>query len=203
LAQQQRVLAEQTEDFGQSLERSAAFALGLRGVGREMDRAAAGLEADDTGATTQQAEQAAIRRLQQMVEALDRDSQGNQPPEDSPPPDGGSQSPPTGDDIQRLAELKLLKLMQEEINLRTKQIEEQQPEDREMTGAQAQDLVDLAEEQGQLADLLFDLTQELGNNPEDDPDSIPDIRGDGLPEMDDFDRLLEQESNSDREEQEQ
>lgn len=194
LARQQDKLADETERMAEQLERSLAFAMGLRGAAREMNRAQESLEDHDTGQRPQQSTKAALRRLEQLVEALNRDNDaGGSSDENSG--QGQNQTPPSGNEIQRLAELKLLKLMQEEINRRTEAIQQLRRDGQELSGELSQELTDLAAEQGQLADLLFDLTQALRNNPEDDPDNLPDLRGDETPGDDEFDRLLEQESS--------
>ena len=82
LAREQRAVGTEAASLAEKLAAAPAFALGLRGALREMDRAARGLDRQDTGPATQQAEHSALVRLQHMQEALKRDA--------AAPPDGNS-----------------------------------------------------------------------------------------------------------------
>jgi hypothetical protein len=115
----------------------------------------------------------ALARLAQVVAAL-----APEPP-DVAGADGGSggegQQPnglPRGD-ATALAELKLLRLMQEEVNRRTAEIQTQQLAGG-MTPQLEQESLELAAEQGRLADLMLNLSRPSVENPEDDPASLPD-----------------------------
>ncbi len=175
ISREQRALATEAGGLADEVSDAEAFALGLRGAVRAMLRAARGLDQTETGSETLQSAHIALGRLQQLIEALK--TEDGEPPEDaeSPPSEEGDQG--AGDAIQLLAQLKLLKLMQEEINRRTAELEEAI---RRRGGAvspeQQSELDELASEQGKLADLLFNLSQPAEENPEDNPDSLPDVR---------------------------
>ena len=77
--------------------------------------------------------------------------------------------------LQALAELKLLRLMQEEVNLRTRQLEDTLGATQDPKEDVRREYVQLSQEQGQLADLLYNLMPARGD-PEDRPDGLP---GDG------------------------
>ena len=116
-------MATEAAALAGKLASAPAFALGLQGVLREMDRAARGLDRQETGPPTQQSERNALARLQQMQEALKRE-EGSPPDGQQQNPPGQNNQPPPSDAIERLAELKLLKLMQQEIHRRTIELEE-------------------------------------------------------------------------------
>jgi len=175
LSREQRTLATDTGIQADKVSDAEAFALALRGAIREMLRAARQLGHVETGEVTQKAEQIAQTRLQQLVDALSAD-------DDLPPPDeNGSSGPqgnlPTGDTIQIIAQLELLKSMQLEINRRTAELEEASlRRGGTLTEEQESELMDLAKEQGNLADIAFNLSQPTSVNPEDDPEDLPDVR---------------------------
>jgi len=200
LAIQQRGLAEETLDFAQQVAQAKAFELALRGAAREMTRAAAELDRSETGASTQQAEQVALARLKQLLLALnpDSDDPAGGPKPDQPPggQGGGEEQSGQGDGIRRIAELNLLKLLQEEINRRTIAIEQARVKSGGLTPAQQTEQDDLAVEQGELAGLLLKLSTPTESAPEDDPDSIPLPGDEDIPLDDELKKLLEGDENS-------
>lgn len=164
LTEQERDLVAETTAFAQKLKEAAAFSLALEGAVREMARATTRLDRLQTDADTQAAENVALARLQQLLEALKPEP----PMEDMQPPppmgnDGGGQQPqmPPGDAVHLLAELKLLRLMQQEINRRTTEIEKLHAKATALTADQERELDDLAVEQGKLADLVLTLSEKV------------------------------------------
>lgn len=178
-ARQQRGLATDCAALAEQIARAKSFALALGGAMREMDRAANGLDRGDTGESTQQSELAARTRLQQLQEALKQDdSRTDQPPGSKTPGGDGPKQPPPDDAVQRLAELKLLKLMQMEINRRTTELEEIRRRKGTLSDEQLEVLKDLSAEQGRLADLAMDLTVPTEAKPEEEPENLPDASDD-------------------------
>jgi hypothetical protein len=174
LAQAQRTLSGETTRLAEQVAESRVFEMGLRGAATEMDYAARMLDRQQTGSTTERHQRNAMARLGDLIEALKKDAPSQDPPPDAPPP---GQSPPEQagvDAIQRLAELKLLRSMQIEVNRQTAELGEV----LERTGPEAEAalrrLDELAVEQGRLADLMLELSQESAERPEDDPDQLPD-----------------------------
>jgi hypothetical protein len=176
LAAEQQTLASEAGVFAEKVAQAEAFALGLRGIIRQMQRAAMLLDARETGAETKQAEQQAFARLQQLLEALRPDSQAGDDGGGGGQGGGNQQQGPPADVIRALAELKLLKLMQEEIMRRTAELEDAQRRGGGLTDEQQTELAALAQEQGRLADLIFNLAPPPAPNPEDNPDQLPDVR---------------------------
>ena len=68
--------------------------------------------------------------------------------------------------------------MQEEVNRRTLELEQQRQMSGMLTDAQADELVDLSEQQGKLAEMILNLVQQVMENPEDNPEDLPDVRDD-------------------------
>jgi hypothetical protein len=181
LAQQQAALEQETGALAEKLAAAEVFNLGLKTTAGQMAEAARLLDQRDLGTTAQQAEQRVLSRLEQMIDALKPDSPGNQPQNQGGQSAGGGpgqagEGQPGGQQaggIRFLSELKLLKLMQQDINLRTEALEQarrgQQP-----TQDQRQEYAALSEEQGQVADLLLNLTQPAEADSL-DVDDLPDI----------------------------
>lgn len=165
LGRRERFLADEADETAKKLAASRAFALAMDNVSRDMSRGATGLEERDTGAPTQGAEKSALDRLQALLDALGKDD-GPQSPADesSAPPEGDSQQQAQPGENQSLAELKLLKAMQENVNARTRELDAAAQASENATGERRDDsrreLADLAAEQGRLADLLFDMAGE-------------------------------------------
>lgn len=162
LAREQRAVATEAGALADKLASAPAFALGLHGALREMDRAARGLDRQETGLPTQGAERNALVRLQQMQEALKRE-EGTPPDDQRQNSAGQNKQQPPSDAPERLAELKLLKLMQEEIHRRTIELEEARLRAGTLTEAQSESLGQLAEEQGRLATMIGELSGRRGD----------------------------------------
>ena len=135
-----------------------------------MGRAAAGLDDGNIGPSTQQAEKNALARLALVLEAFKPDSPGKESGESGGDGGKGNQGPPGA--IQAAAELKLFKLLQQQINVRTRQLQEAAVREP-LTEPLRQEFSALAKEQGRLAELLLQKLQPAPQNPEDAPDQLP------------------------------
>ena len=184
LARAQSLLQTETVALAEQLVGAEVFNLALSGAAREMGRAADLLDRRDTGSVTQQAEQNALRRLGQLLEALKPEE-----PEEDPDASKGGQGgkgpsgQPPGSGIQTLVELKLLKLLQEEVNRRTQELESAFGRAEPLPDEVRREYVELSAEQGRLADLLLNLItpqQDPNGDPEDFLDAPPDPLGDLL-----------------------
>lgn len=177
LAREQRALGGETGAAADKLAESPTFELALRGATREMLHAAGSLDARDPGTPTQQAQTAALNRLNQLLAALKpaEKEPGDEPENNAGGQGGGNQNdPPPAGRVQALAELKLLKLLQLEINRRTIELEEVRAKGKNLSDEQLAQLEELGREQGRLADLIAKLMRSPDAAlPEDDPDSLP------------------------------
>ncbi len=176
LAQQQHGLMAETNDFAEKIKAAEVFHLALSGAVREMTIAAESLEIAETGERTQRAQAEALRRLEQLVTAM-KDDDSDEPAEDAGGGgEGGNQGQPP-DGIANIAELKLLRLMQESLRERTSELAKLGDASR-WTAEQQAEVIQLAKEQGKLADLMQAFSEPADDNPADDPDALPDLPGD-------------------------
>ncbi|MGH7135697.1 MAG: hypothetical protein ACREHD_08160, partial [Pirellulales bacterium] len=128
LGKQQHSLVTDTTDLAGKLASTPIFRLAFAQAAREMQRAAELLGERKTGDTTQRAEQRAINLIAHALEALkpSANDQSQQPSEENTGQDEqpGQKNPNAADATQALAEMKLLKWMQDDVNARTKALDE-------------------------------------------------------------------------------
>ena len=130
LARQQSLLQEEADRLTQSLAAASTFRFGLSAASAAMRQAAGCLRDRQTGADAQGAEQAAIARLALLVAALEPESKDSSPTDnvleggshlqDQP---GGARPADQSSGITLLAEVKFLKVWQEDLNRRTQQLD--------------------------------------------------------------------------------
>jgi hypothetical protein len=173
LARLEEMLREETAGHGENISEAEVFRVALAGAAAEMGRAVELLRGRESGATTQRAERDALARLEQLVKAFGNDDEqkaDSQEGEEGGSGEGGA----SAGRLRNLSELKLLKLLQEDLNRRTRELAEEPADTDE--GVQDR-FARLSEEQGRLADLVFDLLRpDYKASDEDDPEKLPDIR---------------------------
>jgi hypothetical protein len=184
LAGEQRLLGDETGGLVDDLAGAEVLRLALSDARDSMSRAAAMLDRNQTGPPTLALEKAAIVRLDQLLEAI----RPEEPEEGSSDSGGGEgqggqpQGSP-GDALHALAELKLLKLLQEEVNLRTRKLEEQFGGAPNVPEDARREYSELSRQQGRLADLLLNLLTPA-EDPESNPDALPGDRMRQSPPLD-------------------
>jgi hypothetical protein len=178
LAQAQRDLAEETGRIAEKISAAEVFALALRGAVVQMQRAAGRLAERDAGAETQRAQLASRRRLIDLVEALKPDPAGpDKPLEGEPEPDqaggssGGRQQGPPTDGVPTLAQVKLLISLQKELSSRTVELEQLRGKEGRLSPSAQEQLDSIAHEQGELADLVRNLSTAAAEPDGDDEQS--------------------------------
>lgn len=208
LARLQQSLGGETAQLAEKLQLTEVIHLALSGAAKKMQRAAELLELRDTGLPAQTAQEAARQRLARLLEAFAK----NQKKQDGAKRDGGGGGGggsgsgsgeqggrPDGEFV--LAQLKLLKLLQEDLNQRYREtVTDNDADSREAR----RELIEIAAEQGKLAELTLKLSEPPAGAPEDAPEKLPDVRdtdpteqptaqpGDSLPdiELPDLDAAL-------------
>jgi hypothetical protein len=178
LAENQRALQTETESLAEQLSVVEVFALALKGAARSMEAAAELLKQRDAGEVTQRAEQAALKRFVDLVEALkpdeDKPDDQQQQQEEEGGGGGGSQSAPPQDGVPNIAQLKMLKLLQQDLIERTANLAKIRRDRGKLTEAEQRELQQLAQEQLNLADLVRNLTKlATPDEPEEKPHEKP------------------------------
>lgn len=169
----QKLVQSETLALAEKISSAEVFKLALEGAAQDMGRAAARLARSDTGLATQQAEQSALARCRLLIEAMKPGEKKGKQGDEQGGGQGGGQQQGGQDGIRTIAELKLLKLLQEDLNLRFQQLTApEQPEPQEDPATR---VAELTEEQLRLADLAFKLSQPADDKPEDDPEKLPDL----------------------------
>ena len=137
------------------------FQLAVHSAATEMERAGELLAQGQTGNDPQRAQQQAIVRLNQLLAALkegksvsagDQNQKNGDRPDDAQPP--ANRPPPI---VHSVTEIKLLTVMQEDVNRRTIELQGQIGE-RAPIEAEAAELTSLAQEQGRIAEFVAKLT---------------------------------------------
>ncbi len=175
LAETQRNLKRDTDHLVETLKAAEIFALALRGASRQMQRAAERLAENKTDAATISAEVAAKQRFLELILALKPESGSNAQPDSVGA--GTDLGGPPVDGIPQLAQLKMLKTIQENLLKQTTQLDERKQKNDRLTDEEQRALQRLADEQGELADLARNLTRALTKAIEGD-------RDDGRPQED-------------------
>jgi len=173
LAHGQEMLRDETRSLSEKLSAAEVFTLALSGAAADMQRAVEMLDRREIGPPAQQAENEALERLAQILTALEPDEAAGSEPAGNDPGNGGSGQGAGQDSIHNLAELKLLKLMQLDVNARTKHLDEKLSAKKQLTADEQKEYVELAKRQGRLADILRKLTQPTESDPEKNPQKLP------------------------------
>ena len=154
-------LKQETVELAQRMDDGVpVFSLILKKAADSMGKASDSLQQLETGKPTQASEKSAAERLQQLIDSLQpdkpKDGEQQQQQQGGEQQQGGQQE---GDGIPTVAQLKMLKRLQTEINNRTGEYDKMVNGGQKLTLEQKNDLESLKTEQGRLADLLRDLSK--------------------------------------------
>lgn len=162
-------LKQETVELAQRMDDGVpVFSLILKKAADQMNSASQGLQKLETGQPTQTAEKTAAERLQQLIDSLQpdkpKDGQQQQQQQQGEGQQGGDQE---GDGIPTVAQLKMLKRLQSEINQRTGELDNLVKAGDKLNAQQQSEMENLKVEQGRLADLLRDLSKPKRSDGED------------------------------------
>lgn len=186
LAEVERGLQAEAEQMEKSLKVAEVFSLVLRRTARSLKLAADRLADRQTDASVVALEQDVVKKIDSLLLALKpqdppkTDSQqqpapaGQQPEEDPNKPEKGQ---PPGESLPQVAQLKLLKSLQEEFLERTRLLDGLRDKQGKLPATAAEELEELAREQAELADLTADLVVKLLRS-QPDPDEKKKDAGD-------------------------
>jgi hypothetical protein len=148
-------VTDETKDLVERLDAAPVYAEVLERAADAMKSAADRLRKADAGDPTRRDMKLAARRFSQLIEALKADpSDGQGEGEGRSGGQGGG-----GDGIPTAAQLKVLKMLQEEINDRTDEIADLRERNKGLDPDQEDELARLQSQQRRVADLARDLTQ--------------------------------------------
>lgn len=173
LSKAQQALAEEAARIADKLAAAEVFALALKGVVGQMQSSAERLAQRETGKPTQESQETTRRRLVDLVEALKPDRpgpQGGQADASEQEGGGGQGDKQPTDGIPGIAQIKLLLALQKELLTRTTRLDGLRDKAGRLPDAARNELERIADEQGQLADLLRNLTLSGASNAEEDED---------------------------------
>jgi hypothetical protein len=161
LAGNEQQLKLEADGIAEKVTAAEVFQLGVRSSADQMQRAAELLAKGNTGDDTQRAEQQALVRLRQLLAALKegQSAQSGEPNQagEGDPGNGGPKSNKPPPIVHSVTEIKLLTVMQEDVNRRTIELQERIVA-RAPTDAEAGELTSLAQEQGRIAELVAKMT---------------------------------------------
>ena len=152
LVRQQAALAEETGELAAKLVGVEAFQFLLESAARDMSAAGERLAARDTSPATQQIERDVLARLGELIAASKAAPPSGNPPAGSDSNSGGGNS--AAKPGPSLAEVRLVRLMQDDLNRRTRRLNDAIGEGKQPAEPQRRDLTELTREQGRLAELM-------------------------------------------------
>jgi hypothetical protein len=168
LAREQQSLHAEAVHLAEQIASAPVFQLALQSAAEQMMQAANLLLRRITGDQTQRAAEHALTRLTQLQAALAEDPKSSGESQNSQDGNAGAQPQLPPGQLPILAELKLLKVMQEDVYQRTVQLRESLGE-RPPNQAEARQLQSLASEQGRIAELVGELTARADAMPKPQP----------------------------------
>jgi hypothetical protein len=161
LASQERQLADQAKEHSELLFGLGAVRVSLEEVERRLGAAGKLLDRQQTGSPTQQAEQLALTRLEAMLQtfAQTANEAGMKPDANTSPPPAAAnnQQQPQRRPTFELLEVKMLRMLQADLNERTAEHEKRSAVAAGDQAAKAgldQEAHELAADQGRLAELV-------------------------------------------------
>jgi hypothetical protein len=166
VAELQAALRAETEALAEKVKAAEVFALALRGAAADMGAAAERLSQRLTDPRTVELETAARHRFEDLVAALRQSQQQqnadgeNENPQEQQPEEPGPAGPQT-DGIPHLAQLRMLKTLQEDLISRTAKLDRRRQPGGQLTDDLQAELDRLVTEQGLLADLTRNLTKQF------------------------------------------
>lgn len=169
LAEVERGLQVDAEQMEKSLKVAEVFALVLRRTARSLKLAADRLADKQSDASVVAVERDALKKIESLLLVLKTEDakpqqDGAQPPPAGQQPEGEEkpqQAQPPGEALPQLAQLKLLKALQEEFLERTQLLDGLRDKEGKLPEEAAKELEELAREQQELADLTRDLVVKM------------------------------------------
>ena len=182
LSEVERGLQADAEQMEKSLKVAEVFSLVLRRLSRSLKMSADRLSEKKVDAAALSLQRDAVKKIESLLAVLKPDEQKPQANgQQAPPPPGQGQNPdeqqkpeqgqPPGESLPQLAQLKLLKSLQEEFLERTQLLDSLKDKDGKLPESATVELEELAREQSELADLTRDVIAKMLQSEPDRDDS--------------------------------
>ena len=159
VARQQAALVQDTGGLAEKMTGYGVFRLALSTAAAKMEIAANRLSRGKTDTETQAPQQEAVKRLSQMLGAL-KSVEKEQKASNGAGTGGKGGGKDNSKTIQMLARLRLIKMLQSDINRQTETLEQKFGDKTAMPDAARRRYAELADEQRRLADLILLLPSE-------------------------------------------
>lgn len=182
LAETERSLQHSAEQMQQQMASAEVFSLVLKRLARSLKLSAEQLSERETAEATQTLERDAIRKIDSLLAVLKQEQKKQEKPQQPPEkpeelsdvPQEQEEKPeeaqPPGDRIPQLAQLKLLKAIQEEYLERTEMLNKFRDKDGKLPESMEEEKNELAREQVELADFARNLIAKfMEQQPEPNP----------------------------------
>ncbi|NQV25923.1 MAG: hypothetical protein HQ518_16310 [Rhodopirellula sp.] len=186
LTDTQQNLLDETTLAAENVGSIQIVALSLRGATRYMQRAIEQLDDRNTGEETVVVQQRVVRRFDELLKALVDDDPEGKEGSDQPPgekSEDGQPAGPEGDIVTLIAQLKVIRSLQQDLADRFHLVRGRSHPDSDLTEADQKELRSIAQEQALIADLVRELTSEFGDpEPEPEADASP-VNPDAAPRL--------------------
>jgi len=162
---EQLQLSDSTKAIVKKLEDAPVFQWVMTTAQSDMNEAAARLDKEDSGALTQEIQEDVIRKLGDLIEALRKERTKPQQQQQGGGGGGGGGKQPL---VPPLAELKMLMIMQKQVNVQTKKIDDDVSKARkegktDLTKDQRDKLRRAAVKEGEISRITNKIADELGS----------------------------------------
>jgi hypothetical protein len=162
VAEDQQKINDAATEIVKKLEEAPVFQWVLQTAKDDMSEAVARLKKEETGVATQEIEEDVIKKLSDLIEALRKER--NKPDKGGGGGGGGGGKQPL---VPPLAELRMLKIMQRDVNARTKKIDEDVRKTKDTGSALNKDQKDrlrrTALKEGEIARITNKIADDLTN----------------------------------------
>lgn len=176
LFETERDLQQETQAVAQKLAAAPVFVMAIEKVIDQFTIAVERLDQRLTDQETLTAEQTAKSKLAELLKILEEKSANDNVQADQAPSSPDSDMQPPTNQIALLTQLKLLKLLQEDILNRTKSFNNSLSQENALTPEQVQQRTELSKEQADLAELSMELLLRLDQSPSDEPEPKREIQ---------------------------
>lgn len=159
----QAKLAGSTQAVVKKLAEAIVFQWVLRSATDDMRESSVRLDKEETGVATQEIQEEVIQKLNELIEALRKERLKKQQGGGGGGGGGGGKPPL----VPPLAEVKMLHLMQKDVNVRTKKVDQEvvQSEDKKLNKDQQYRLRRLSQKEGEIARITETLLKAMSQQP--------------------------------------